>query len=148
MVTLNGEIEDAGANSRDRIFEELDELAGTIPGLSQIEWQADNAFKARMKLKLPVGMMQSRISGEVSREDGALAVQINGKVTNVAGGFEARVTLTQQKDRFSYELTAQFSGWLASLGEGLLKPIMASRAREFEKNFAGLIAADSSQEGT
>lgn len=147
MVKLSGEIADPGERRRE-IFDELDQLASTIPGLSQIEWQADNAFTGRMKLKLPVGMMQSRISGQVTREGNTLAIEITGHVTSVAGGFEARVTLTQETARFVYELTAQFSGWLASLGEGLLKPIMASKARQFEQSFAGLVSTTSAQEGT
>ncbi len=141
MIKLSGVIAAPNDEDQESLFERVEELASTIPGLSEIEWRDQGLFTGRLKLKLPVGMMQSRIHGEVTRQDNGLAIRIQGNVTNVGGGFEAHVTLICEPTRYTYQLTADFSGWLASLGEGLLKPIMASKAHEFEQNFSAFVSS-------
>lgn len=139
MVKLSGEMAGRNDIEFDAVVSDLNALALTIPGLSQIEWPTQENFRGRMKLKLPVGMMTSRIEGSVKRGNGSLTIGIKGRVVNVAGGFEATVLLTGESGHFAYELTAQFAGWLASLGDGLLQSIMTSQAREFEGNFIELL---------
>ena len=140
MVKLSGEVSASDDVIGSGVFDDLAVLASTIPGLVQLEWQSEEAFRGRMKIKIPVGMMTSRITGEVTRDASSIAIRLKGNAVNVAGGFDANVTLTAGPGQFVYELTVQFSGWLASLGEGLLTPIMAAKAREFEKNLTELIA--------
>ncbi len=141
MVTLRGQISIPDGLNESDVFADLNTLAATIPGLIDLAWQTEQNFRGRMKMKLPVGIVSSRITGEVQHRGPQIAIRIKGTVANVAGGFDAKVTLAGGSGGFVYELTVQFSGWLASLGEGLLTPIMAAQARQFEKNFSEFLTA-------
>lgn len=158
MIVIDGTlaISEQQEASAARLLGDVAALAGAVPGLSEMRWQpmpADSAtpaadpetsapvgpaarFAAHMTVRLPMGMFRSRIAGSVRTEGQRVTATMHGDLHSLAGSFDATVELGLDESgrRLHYRLAVTLGGWLASLGEGMLRPIMAAKAKEFEGN--------------
>jgi carbon monoxide dehydrogenase subunit G len=142
MIHIEGRVDDAGLTRSvvEAALGEWESLAGTVPGLSELRWKDGGHFTGQLVVRLPVGLVRSRVQGQIGRDAGGdVVVHLVGDVTHVAGTFEATARLAAEVagnggTGLRYQLQVTLGGWLASLGEGMLRPIMQAKARDFEQN--------------
>lgn len=119
-------------------------LRGSIPGCKELERTGDNAFSARVQIK--VGPVSATFTGSVELQDMAapeslrIVGQGNGGVAGFAKG-EAKVTLTEEGGEtiLSYVADAQIGGKLASLGGRLIQSTARKLADQFFSSFAATL---------
>ncbi|MEW6255332.1 MAG: carbon monoxide dehydrogenase subunit G [Pseudomonadota bacterium] len=120
-----------------------------IPGCKELERTGENAFSAKVQIK--VGPVSATFTGSVELQDivapDSLRIvgQGNGGVAGFAKG-EAKVTLAQDGEDtvLSYVADAQIGGKLASLGGRLIQSTARKLADQFFSSFATALGADAS----
>lgn len=124
-------------------------LRASIPGCKELERTGDNAFSAKVQLK--VGPVSATFTGAVELQDivapDSLRIvgQGNGGVAGFAKG-EAKVTLTEDGGEtiLSYVADAQIGGKLASLGGRLIQSTARKLADQFFSSFASTLGTEAS----
>jgi carbon monoxide dehydrogenase subunit G len=125
-------------------------LHASIPGSEEVKRIAENAFQARVTVKL--GPIKARFDGKVTLEDHAPppeakhACTLKGEGQGGAAGFargEAEVVLSADGDGTSLAYTAHatIGGRLAQMGQRMLDATAKAMADEFFANFAKRLGA-------
>lgn len=122
-------------------------LRRCIPGCKELERTGDNAFSAKVQIK--VGPVSATFTGTVELQDIAapeslrIVGQGNGGVAGFAKG-EAKVTLAEDgaETVLTYVADAQIGGKLASLGGRLIQSTSRKLADQFFSSFAGALGAE------
>lgn len=124
-------------------------LARCIPGCKELQQTADNAFAAKVALK--IGPVSATFSGNVTLEDidapngYRIVGQGSGGIAGFAkGGAVVRLEEQEETTVLTYEAKAEIGGKIASLGSRLITAtskkladqFFSSFAREFENNSA------------
>jgi carbon monoxide dehydrogenase subunit G len=127
-------------------------LRRCIPGCKELERTGDNAFTAKVQLK--VGPVSATFAGSVELQDivGPESLRIVGQGNGGVAGFakgDAKVTLAEDGEEtvLTYVADAQIGGKLASLGSRLIQSTSKKLADQFFSAFAGALgtAADAPQ---
>ena len=118
-----------------------DILKQAIPGCQHIEKSDDNAFTAKVKVK--VGPVNATFSGNVTLENlnPPESYTISGEGTGGAAGFAkggADVYLEEvdaETTKLNYKVNAQVGGKLAQVGQRLIKSTANKYAKQFFDTF-------------
>ncbi|MDX1484454.1 MAG: carbon monoxide dehydrogenase subunit G [Alphaproteobacteria bacterium] len=143
------------AAPRQVVWEALNDaeaLKASIPGCEEVEKKSDTEFSA--KVRLAVGPVKARFSGEVTLSDidPPNGYTLTGQGSGGAAGFgkgEAKVTLTEDGDEtvISYTAHATVGGKLAQIGQRLIDSTAKKLAGQFFDNFAAHLTAEGATEG-
>lgn len=137
--------------SRERVWDLLndpDVLGQCIPGCEEIEATGDDAFSAKVQLK--IGPVKAKFNGNVELQDKVYpeSYRIVGEGSGGIAGFAkggARVHLTEEAPEetlLAYEVDAQVGGKIAQLGNRLIKSTSAKLAGQFFTKFSEIAAGD------
>ncbi|TPW28347.1 CoxG family protein [Pararhizobium mangrovi] len=132
---------------RDTVWEALndpDVLRQSIPGCQSLEKTDDNAFAAKVKVK--IGPVNATFNGNVTLqninppESYTIVGEGNGGIAGFAKG-SADVTLTPDGDHtlLSYAVKAQVGGKLAQMGSRLIDSTSKKLAGQFFSNFNDVV---------
>ena len=131
---------------------DADALKASLPGCEEVEKISDTEFSA--KLKLVVGPVKARFSGQVTLSDidAPNGYTLSGQGSGGAAGFgkgEAKVTLADDGDGtvISYTVHATVGGKLAQIGQRLIDATAKKMARQFFESFAAYLEAKGAPEG-
>jgi len=145
-MDLSGEHEIAAP--RETVWAALNDpdiLKQAIPGCQHIEKSGDNAFSAKVKVK--VGPVNATFSGNVTLENlnPPESYTITGEGTGGAAGFAkggADVHLEElspETTKLSYKVNAQVGGKLAQVGQRLIKSTADKYAKQFFDTFTEVV---------
>ncbi len=116
-------------------------LARCIPGCKELEQTSENAFAAKVALK--IGPVSATFSGNVTLEDidapngYRIAGQGNGGIAGFAkGGAVVRLEERDALTVLTYEAKADIGGKIAALGSRLITATSKKLADQFFSSFA------------
>lgn len=116
-------------------------LARCIPGCKELQQTSNNAFAAKVGLK--VGPVSATFSGSVTLEDidAPNGYRIVGQGSGGIAGFAKGGAVVRLEERgaitvLSYEATADIGGKIASLGSRLIAATSRKLADQFFSSFA------------
>ncbi len=125
---------------------DVEALRASIPGCEEVEKKSDTEFAA--KVRLAVGPVKARFSGEVTLSDidAPNGYTISGQGSGGVAGFgkgEAKVTLSEDGGEtvVSYTAHATVGGKLAQIGQRLIDSTAKKLAGQFFENLAGYLDA-------
>ena len=118
-------------------------FASCVEGVRDLEETAPDVYAAVFETKVAYMKFSFKVSVEVVRADAPR--EIEAKVEGTPLGIVGRLTataltmLTEAGDntQINYEVEAALTGKLGSLGQ----PVLRSKAKEMERQFAGKLAA-------
>jgi carbon monoxide dehydrogenase subunit G len=131
---------------RDAVFAVLRDarvFASCVEGVRDLEELAPDRYAAVFETKVAYMTFRFKVTVEVVRADApnAIVAKVEGTPLGLVGRMTAtsQTTLSDAGDgtRIAYEVDAALTGKLGSLGQ----PVLRSKAREMEKQFAARIAA-------
>lgn len=141
--------------SRERVWALLnnpDVLKQCIPGCQEIEQHGDDAFAAKVQLK--IGPVKAKFAGDVELQDKVYpeSYRIVGSGSGGIAGFAkggATVNLGLDGDEtiLTYQVDAQVGGKIAQLGARLIRSTSAKLAGQFFEKFSDIASSDT-QGGT
>ena len=118
-------------------------FASCVDGVRDLEETAPDIYAAVFETKVAYMKFSFKVSVEVVRADAPN--QIEAKVEGTPLGIVGRLTATSlttlseagDETKISYEVDAALTGKLGSLGQ----PVLRSKAKELERQFAARLAA-------
>lgn len=142
-MKISGEI--AVAAPRAKVFDALCDarfFASCIEGVGDLTPLADNRYEATLETRVAYIRLKFKVVVEMTRIDPPH--EIEAKVEGVPIGIVGRLAATsltrliEEGDvtRIQYEIDASLTGKLGALGA----PVMKSKAKEMEKEFAARLA--------
>lgn len=134
--------------STQKIWEMLmdpDTLAKVTPGISRLELESENVYKAIAEVK--IGPVSGKFEGKaevlnpVTAESFTLKVQQNSKIGNVAADIKMNLkTVSENETELSFEGKADMSGLLARTGNRVMSGVANTLTKQFFKNFEDELA--------
>lgn len=135
--------------STQKIWEMLmdpDTLAKVTPGISRLELESENVYKAIAEVK--IGPVSGKFEGKaevlnpVAAESFTLKVQQNSKIGNVAADIKMNLkTVSENETELSFEGKADMSGLLARTGNRVMSGVANTLTKQFFKNFEDELSA-------
>lgn len=142
--------------SREQVWKMLndpDVLKACIPGCEELEQTAEDAFAAKVTLKM--GPVKAKFTGEVELQDKVVPESYSivgegkGGVAGFAkGGADVTLTATEEGTLLSYEANAQVGGKIAQLGSRLIDSTSKKLADKFFSNFSQMANEQASEADT
>ena len=134
---------------RDIVWRALNDpeiLKQCIPGCETISKNSDTEFEAVVVIKL--GPLKARFKGIVHLSDitPPVSYRISGEGQGgiagaASGGANVSLEEVPEGTRLTYDVDAQVSGKLASLGARLIEPTSKALAKQFFETFAAVAGA-------
>ncbi|MEM6614983.1 MAG: carbon monoxide dehydrogenase subunit G [Pseudomonadota bacterium] len=147
-MELNGEFRiEATREEVWALLNDPETLKACVPGCEELEQTDENAFSAKVVLK--IGPVKAKFSGNIELEDMVypesyrIVGEGNGGVAGFAKG-AANVTLTEDGGEtvLNYEVDANIGGKIAQLGSRLIKSTSAKLAGQFFEKFSATAAGN------
>ena len=117
-----------------------DTLAKVTPGISRLELESENVFKAIAEVK--IGPVSGKFEGKaevidpVAGESFTLKVLQNSKIGNVAADIKMNLkSVSENETELSFEGKADMSGLLARTGNRVMSGVANTLTKQFFKNF-------------
>ncbi len=134
--------------SRETVWKALNDpaiLKQSIPGCESIVKHSDTEMEARVVIKL--GPLKTRFTGIVNLTDldppNGYRISGEGKgglAGSASGGANVKLEAVPEGTRLLYDVDAQVTGKLASLGARFIEPTSRALASQFFAKFAALAA--------
>jgi carbon monoxide dehydrogenase subunit G len=143
-MNVNGEI--TVKAPRDRVFAKLRDarfFASCIDGVQELKEIDDTHYDAVLETKVAYMKFRFKVSVELTRIEAPSEIEtkVEGTPLGVVGRLTAmaRTSLTEENGgtKIAYVVDANLSGKLGSLGQ----PVIKSKAKEMERQFAARLAA-------
>ena len=118
-------------------------FASCVDGVRDLEEIGPDRYSAVFETKVAYMKFSFKVTVEVTRADPPheIEARVEGTPLGIVGRMTAtsltKLSETGDETRIEYEVDAALTGKLGSLGQ----PVLRSKAREMEKQFAGRLAA-------
>jgi uncharacterized protein len=131
---------------RDKVYKAVRDakfFASCIDGVNDLKETAPDTYSAVFETKVAYMKFRFNVTVQVTRADepNEIEAKVEGTPLGIVGRLSAtsRTTLTEAGDetKIAYDVETALTGKLGSLGQ----PVLRSKAREMEKQFAARLAA-------
>jgi carbon monoxide dehydrogenase subunit G len=131
---------------RDQVYKKVRDakfFASCIDGVNDLKETAPDTYSAVFETKVAYMKFRFKVSVEVVRaaEPSEIEAKVEGTPLGIVGRLTAtaltRLTEVGDATKIDYEVEAALTGKLGSLGQ----PVLRSKAKEMEKQFAARLAA-------
>jgi carbon monoxide dehydrogenase subunit G len=131
---------------RDKVYKAVRDakfFASCIDGVNDLKETAPDTYSAVFETKVAYMKFKFNVTVQVTRADepNEIEAKVEGTPLGIVGRLSAtsKTTLTETGDgtKISYDVETALTGKLGSLGQ----PVLRSKAKEMEKQFAARLAA-------
>ena len=131
---------------RDQVYKKVRDakfFASCIDGVNDLKETAPDTYSAVFETKVAYMKFKFNVTVQVTRADepNEIEAKVEGTPLGIVGRLSAtsKTTLTETGDgtKISYDVETALTGKLGSLGQ----PVLRSKAKEMEKQFAARLAA-------
>jgi carbon monoxide dehydrogenase subunit G len=131
---------------RDKVYKAVRDakfFASCIDGVNDLKETAPDTYSAVFETKVAYMKFRFNVTVQVTRADepNEIEAKVEGTPLGIVGRLSAtsRTTLTEAGDetKIAYDVETALTGKLGSLGQ----PVLRSKAKEMEKQFAARLAA-------
>jgi uncharacterized protein len=138
---------------RDRVYKAVRDarfFASCVDGVHDLEEIGPDTYSAILETKVAYMKFSFKVTVQVvkAEEPSKIEAKVEGTPTGIVGRFTATAltTLTEAGDetKIAYDVESALTGKLGSLGQ----PVLRSKAKDMERQFAARLAAAFANEGS